>query len=114
LAIDNFHDYQVDFRPEGSSAIVPGAATRPRDDDEPAIGDARLFQPGFFGAHEKLSVPLDIDLPNGFAATLPHLPLEGEPVALVCAGSSCQPPVRTAAALAETWTPATSPPASHG
>ena len=47
----------------------------------------------------------DGDLPNGFAATLPHLPLEGVPVALVCTGASCRPPVRTRAALIETLTP---------
>jgi hypothetical protein len=42
------------------------------------------------------------DLPAGLAATLPYLPLDGEPVALVCVGTSCQPPVSTADALA--WT----------
>ncbi|HMD96305.1 MAG TPA: thioredoxin domain-containing protein [Terriglobia bacterium] len=46
------------------------------------------------------------DLPKGFAATLPHLPLDGEPVALVCSGASCQPPVHTGTALAEMLTPA--------
>ena len=50
------------------------------------------------------------NLPKGFAATLPYLPLDGAPVALVCSGASCQPPVRTGAALAEILTPAASVP----
>ncbi len=33
--------------------------------------------------------------PPGLAATLPNLPLAGTPLALVCIGSSCQPPVNT-------------------
>ena len=33
------------------------------------------------------------DLPAGLAATLPHLPFDGVPVALVCEGSACHPPV---------------------
>jgi hypothetical protein len=33
------------------------------------------------------------DLPQGLAATLSHLPLSGTPLALVCVGSSCRPPV---------------------
>jgi hypothetical protein len=41
------------------------------------------------------------ELPPGLAATLPHLPLEGTPLALVCVGSSCQPPVHTARELKE-------------
>jgi len=40
-------------------------------------------------------------LPPGLASTLPNLPLEGEPVALVCIGKACQPPVETPEALAE-------------
>jgi uncharacterized protein YyaL (SSP411 family) len=31
-------------------------------------------------------------LPAGLAATLPNLPLDGRPLALVCSGTSCQPP----------------------
>ena len=38
-------------------------------------------------------------LPPGLSATLPHLPLDGNPVALVCVGTSCQPPVGNADAL---------------
>jgi hypothetical protein len=34
-------------------------------------------------------------LPPGLAATLPNLPLADAPLALVCIGSSCQPPVNT-------------------
>jgi uncharacterized protein YyaL (SSP411 family) len=33
------------------------------------------------------------DLPAGLAATLPHVPYDGKPLALVCVGASCQPPV---------------------
>ena len=40
-------------------------------------------------------------LPKGLAATLPNLPLDGEPLALVCEGASCRPPVKTPQALAE-------------
>src|SRR5436309_8156013 len=40
------------------------------------------------------------DLPAGLASTLPNLPLDGRPVALVCVGTSCQPPVDTSDALA--------------
>jgi uncharacterized protein YyaL (SSP411 family) len=32
------------------------------------------------------------DLPAGLAATLPHVPYDGRPLALVCVGTSCQPP----------------------
>jgi hypothetical protein len=46
------------------------------------------------------------ELPAGLAATLANLPFDGEPAALVCVGTACQPPVHTpealAAALAET------------
>jgi hypothetical protein len=38
-------------------------------------------------------------LPKGLQATLPNLPMDGEPVALVCVGTSCQPPVKTSEAL---------------
>jgi hypothetical protein len=41
------------------------------------------------------------ELPAGLAATLPNLPLDGVPVALVCVGTSCRPPVQTLEALAE-------------
>jgi hypothetical protein len=41
------------------------------------------------------------DLPAGLAATLPNLPLDGTPLALVCVGATCQPPIHTAEALAE-------------
>jgi len=40
------------------------------------------------------------NLPAGLAATLPNLPLDGGPRALVCVGTSCQPPVETPEALA--------------
>jgi hypothetical protein len=43
-------------------------------------------------------------LPAGLASTLPHLPLDGHPVALVCVGTSCQPPVSDAEALEEALT----------
>jgi hypothetical protein len=41
------------------------------------------------------------ELPPGLAATLPNLPFAGVPLALICTGSSCQPPVRTAEELRE-------------
>ncbi len=50
------------------------------------------FDPGVVQARE---------LPPGFAATLPELPFDGVPVALVCEGSTCQPPVQTPEALRE-------------
>jgi hypothetical protein len=40
------------------------------------------------------------ELPAGLAATLPHLAFDGEPVALVCIGTSCLPPCHTPQALA--------------
>jgi len=39
------------------------------------------------------------ELPPGLATTLPNLPLAHAPLALVCRGSSCQPPVKTAEEL---------------
>ena len=39
-------------------------------------------------------------LPSGFAATLPSLPHDGRPLALICESMTCQPPVETAADLA--------------
>jgi len=41
------------------------------------------------------------DLPAGLASTLPGLPFDGVPVALVCEGSACRAPVQTPAALRE-------------
>jgi hypothetical protein len=41
-------------------------------------------------------------LPKGLAATLPNLPLDGIPVALVCVGTACRPPVKSPQALMET------------
>ncbi len=41
------------------------------------------------------------DLPPGLASTLPELPLDGVPVALVCEGTACHAPVQTPAALRE-------------
>jgi hypothetical protein len=40
-------------------------------------------------------------LPKGLQATLPNLPMDGEPVALVCQGTSCQPPFKSPEALAK-------------
>jgi uncharacterized protein YyaL (SSP411 family) len=39
------------------------------------------------------------DLPAGLLATLPSLPLTGAPLALVCVGTFCRPPVETPTAL---------------
>jgi hypothetical protein len=41
------------------------------------------------------------ELPPGLAATLPNLPFAGAPLALVCTGSSCRPPVHTPEELRE-------------
>jgi len=46
-------------------------------------------------------------LPKGLAATLPNLPAAGDPMALVCVGTSCQPPVKSPEALAQALTVAT-------
>ena len=40
-------------------------------------------------------------LPAGLASTLPNLNLDAGPLALVCSGTSCQPPARTAEELTE-------------
>ncbi len=45
------------------------------------------------------------DLPAGLATTLPALPYEGGPVALVCMGSACHAPVQTPEALRELLVP---------
>ena len=45
------------------------------------------------------------DLPPGLSHTLPALPLDGIPVALVCEGTACHPPVQTPAALRELLMP---------
>jgi hypothetical protein len=54
------------------------------------------FEPGVVQAR---------DLPAGLVATLPHLPFDGAPVALVCEGSACLPPVQTPEALRELLVP---------
>ena len=54
------------------------------------------FEPGVVQAR---------DLPAGLAATLPELPFDGVPVALVCEGSACHPPVKTPVALRELLVP---------
>jgi uncharacterized protein YyaL (SSP411 family) len=41
------------------------------------------------------------DLPPGLAATLPSLPVDDSPLALVCEGMACKPPVHTPEALTE-------------
>jgi hypothetical protein len=47
-------------------------------------------------------------LPAGLRATLPHLPLDGQPVALVCEGTRCQPPANTPEELAKALQPSVS------
>jgi uncharacterized protein len=42
------------------------------------------------------------DLPPGLLATLPNLPLDDAPLALVCVGTTCRPPVRTPSSLLQT------------
>jgi hypothetical protein len=54
------------------------------------------FEPGMVQAR---------DLPAGLASTLPELPYDGVPVALVCEGSACRAPVQTPAALRELLAP---------
>ncbi len=54
------------------------------------------FEPGIVQAR---------DLPAGLAATLPELPFDGVPVALVCEGTACHPPVQTPVALRELLLP---------
>ncbi len=44
------------------------------------------------------------NLPAGLAATLPQLPFDGVPIALVCEGSACRAPVQTPAAVRELLT----------
>jgi hypothetical protein len=55
-----------------------------------------------------LAFPLRViengELPPGLAATLPNLPLTDAPLALVCVGSSCKPPVSTPEELKEVLT----------
>jgi uncharacterized protein YyaL (SSP411 family) len=46
------------------------------------------------------------NLPAGLAATLPELPFDGVPLALVCEGSACLRPVQTPEALRELLAPA--------
>src|SRR5579862_279735 len=41
------------------------------------------------------------NLPAGLAATLPRIPFDGMPLALVCEGKSCHQPVNTPSALAD-------------
>ena len=41
------------------------------------------------------------DLPAGLAATLPNLPLDESPLAVVCVGAACRPPARLPEVLAE-------------
>ncbi|MGA2988216.1 MAG: thioredoxin domain-containing protein [Terriglobia bacterium] len=54
------------------------------------------FEPGIVQAR---------DLAAGLAATLPELPFDGVPVALVCEGSACHAPVQTPAALRQLLVP---------
>ena len=54
------------------------------------------FEPGIVKAR---------DLPAGLASTLPELPFDGVPVALVCEGSTCHAPVQTPAALRDLLVP---------
>ena len=56
------------------------------------------FSPGIIQTH---------DLPPGLAHTLPAVPYDGAPLALVCLGSACHPPVKTPEALSQLFGPAT-------
>jgi uncharacterized protein YyaL (SSP411 family) len=72
---------------ERTRALLKAAYQSPR-----AGKHVLAFEPGVVKAQ---------NLPKGLAATLPNLPLDGVPVALVCSGTACQPPVQTPQALAE-------------
>jgi uncharacterized protein YyaL (SSP411 family) len=83
---------------EPVEVVVVGAAEDPRTRallqaayQTPRVGKSVLhFEPDVVKAKS---------LPKGLAATLPQLPLDGEPLALVCVGTTCQQPVKTADAL---------------
>jgi hypothetical protein len=65
--------------------------------DAPRVGKhVFAFEPGTVQAR---------DLPAGLAATLPELPFDGVPVALVCEGSACHPPVQIPVALRDLLIP---------
>ena len=73
------------------SAAGPGSAVGPGGEGEENVPTAE-------SAAEELEKVMGIQnalrsqLPAGLAATLPNLPLDGRPLALVCSGTSCQPP----------------------
>ena len=86
---------------EPVEVVVVGAAADPRTR---ALFKAAHQMPraGKSVLHFEPEVVKSKALPKGLAATLPQLPLDGEPLALVCVGTTCQPPVKTADALVAT------------
>ncbi len=86
---------------QAHSAYLRSAAQEPVDWRE--WGEAAFEQ----ACQQVKPILLDIgvvqsrELRAGLAATLPHLPLERTPLALVCVGASCRPPVESPGALRE-------------
>jgi uncharacterized protein len=79
-----------------------------RDDDRTITLLRAAFEAPRAGKHVFAFEPEAVkarDLPAGLVSTLPALPFDGVPVALVCEGSACHAPVQTSAALRELLVP---------
>ncbi len=70
---------------KGTAQLLHAAHHAPR-----AGRHVMTFEPATLKAH---------DLPAGLSSTLPHVPYDGKPLALVCVGATCQQPVETPEAL---------------
>jgi len=73
-----------------------------RDDERTRQLLAAAHQAPRAGKHVLCFEPATLiarDLPAGLSATLPQLPYNGRPLALVCVGTTCQQPVETPEAL---------------
>jgi hypothetical protein len=92
-----------DLRP-ATDVVVVGRA-----DDERAIKLLRAaYETPYPAKHVFAFEPGTVqarDLPAGLVSTLPQLPFDGVPVALVCKGSACHPPIQTPEALRELLAP---------
>jgi len=80
------------------TGTLPRVGTTP---SEEAAGSANVVRPESAAGQRSEAATesvvssanvLTSQLPAGLAATLPNLPLDGRPLALVCSGTSCQPP----------------------
>ncbi len=74
----------------------------PFDDDRTKKLREAAYRAPVAGKHVYVFEPDRVkagELPAGLAATLPHLPLDGRPLALVCVGTTCHAPVETPEAL---------------